>query len=95
MTAFIPFSNFTSTLFIRDLRLFPIASSEALHIEISVSTIRIMEKTAHLAPDVDSDIASPFVVDWEGEDDLQKPMNWSNTKKWRNVFLISLLTLIS
>ncbi|KAK1689911.1 major facilitator superfamily domain-containing protein [Colletotrichum godetiae] len=37
----------------------------------------------------------PIVVDWEGEDDAEKATNWSVSKKWVNVLLISTLTLIS
>ncbi|KAK1524631.1 hypothetical protein CPAR01_13579 [Colletotrichum paranaense] len=37
----------------------------------------------------------PVVVDWEGDDDAEKPTNWSVSKKWINVLLISTLTLIS
>lgn len=35
------------------------------------------------------------VVDWDGPDDPENPMNWSNNKKWLNIVLISALTLVT
>ncbi|GJC80950.1 efflux pump radE [Colletotrichum liriopes] len=38
---------------------------------------------------------TPTIIDWDGQDDPGKPTNWTGLKKWTNVLLISLLTLIS
>ena len=37
----------------------------------------------------------PDVVDWDGPDDPEKPINWSNRKKWTNMMVISALTLLT
>lgn len=35
------------------------------------------------------------VVTWDGPDDPQNPMNWPDSRKWINLALMSLLTVIS
>ena len=37
----------------------------------------------------------PNIVDWDGDDDPEKPLNWPNSTKWRNIFTISALTLLT
>lgn len=37
----------------------------------------------------------PNIVDWNGPDDPEKPLNWSNKKKWTNIMLISTITLLT
>lgn len=36
----------------------------------------------------------PNVVDWDGPDDLANPYNWPAKKKWGNIAILSLLTLL-
>lgn len=56
--------------------------------EIAPATFAVDEKRAEGE-------SVPVVVSWEGDDDIEKPTNWSVSKKWINVLLISTLTLIS
>ncbi|GAB7349522.1 hypothetical protein MBLNU459_g0227t1 [Dothideomycetes sp. NU459] len=35
------------------------------------------------------------IVDWDGPDDPQNPMNWSTRKKWGNIAILSALTLLT
>lgn len=35
------------------------------------------------------------VVDWDGPDDPENPLNWSRGKKWANIVTISSITLIT
>jgi hypothetical protein len=35
------------------------------------------------------------VVDWEGPDDPENPMNWSTKEKWRNASMLAIMTLIT
>lgn len=35
------------------------------------------------------------VVDWDGPDDPENPLNWSQAKKWANIATISSITLIT
>ncbi|CAK7220857.1 hypothetical protein SCUCBS95973_004298 [Sporothrix curviconia] len=39
--------------------------------------------------------ADPNLVKWNGPDDLENPKNWSISKKWAAVFIVSLFTFIS
>ena len=43
-------------------------------------------------------IADPdrkYIVDWDGDHDPDNPLNWSAKKKWRNLVIISSITLIT
>lgn len=40
-------------------------------------------------------IDDPNVVDWESPDDPARPLNWSAAKKWKNVLVVSTLTLLT
>ncbi|GAB1316166.1 Polyamine transporter 3 [Madurella fahalii] len=35
------------------------------------------------------------VVSWDGPDDPENPMNWTNRKKWSNIAVLSILTIIT
>jgi hypothetical protein len=35
------------------------------------------------------------VIDWDGPDDPQKPVNWPARKKWTNIILVSALTMLT
>jgi hypothetical protein len=37
----------------------------------------------------------PNVVSWDGPDDPTNPMNWTMRKKWANIAVLSVLTLIT
>ena len=37
----------------------------------------------------------PNVVTWDGPDDPQNPMNWTMKKKWTNIAVLSILTLVT
>lgn len=37
----------------------------------------------------------PDIVDFDGPDDLQNPLNWSFSKKWGMVLLISAITFLT
>lgn len=44
---------------------------------------------------VDSNEDDPNVVWWDGPDDPQNPINWSYTKKWGTVCLVSAITFLT
>lgn len=48
-----------------------------------------------VSPAVERIEYDPNVVDWEGADDPAKPINWPSWKKWKNVFVVSSLTLLT
>jgi hypothetical protein len=37
----------------------------------------------------------PNMVDWDGSDDPEDPMNWPDSKKWTNISILSLLTVVT
>lgn len=37
----------------------------------------------------------PNIVSWDGPDDPTNPMNWTMRKKWSNVAVLSILTIIT
>jgi len=37
----------------------------------------------------------PNIVDWDGPDDPENPKNWTDKKKWTNVAVLSILTVIT
>lgn len=51
------------------------------------------EKVEHRREE--SDIKDATIVDWDGPDDPQKPLNWSSKKKWTNMMIIAALTLLT
>ena len=46
-------------------------------------------------PIIDHQVVDPDIVDWEGADDPAKPLNWPARKKWKNIMVISSLTLLT
>ena len=70
-------------------------TQEATTAQIISSNEHDVEKTAvaqssHFAQPID-----PNIVDWDGDDDPEKPINWPNSIKYRNVFVVSALTLLT
>ncbi|KAH6842627.1 general substrate transporter [Chaetomium sp. MPI-CAGE-AT-0009] len=43
----------------------------------------------------DAESKDPNVVSWDGPDDPTNPMNWSMRKKWSNIAVLSVLTIIT
>lgn len=50
------------------------------------------EKPSESAAEDDGD---PNIVSWDGPDDPANPMNWEMRKKWTNVAVLSILTIIT
>ncbi|KAI1658390.1 MFS general substrate transporter [Daldinia decipiens] len=42
-----------------------------------------------------ADEKDPDVVDWDGPDDPENPANWSDKKKWLNIAILSIMTLVT
>lgn len=50
------------------------------------------------SPDIEASLGeekgvSLIEVTWDGENDTENPMNWKASKKWRNVVVISIMSL--
>ncbi|KAI0141281.1 polyamine transporter 3 [Pestalotiopsis sp. NC0098] len=41
------------------------------------------------------EVASAAAVTWDGPDDPENPMNWPDSKKWTNISILSILTLVT
>lgn len=37
----------------------------------------------------------PNIVDWDGPNDPEKALNWPDKKKWANVAIVSVVTLLT
>jgi hypothetical protein len=46
-------------------------------------------------PSVEQNTGDPNVVDFDGPDDPENPMNWSTPKKTAAIAVVSLMTLLS
>ena len=56
---------------------------------------RDLEKAQQTTTDEAEEQQDPNVVDWDGPEDPQNPYNWSAAKKWRNIAMLSFLTLLT
>jgi hypothetical protein len=43
----------------------------------------------------DEEAMDPNIVSWDGPDDPTNPMNWTMRKKWSNIAVLSVLTIIT
>ncbi|KAK4561157.1 hypothetical protein LTR86_005112 [Recurvomyces mirabilis] len=75
------------------------AEFEKDHERSSTSSVnepeRDLEKTGVEATEQEQEPLDPNIVDWDGPDDPANPYNWSLTKKWSNIFVLSALTLLT
>lgn len=39
-------------------------------------------------------VTDPNIVEWDGPDDPQNPLNWPNGRKWANILTFSTITMI-
>jgi hypothetical protein len=46
-------------------------------------------------PENSVEIADPDVVDWNGPEDKADPQNWTSSKKWLHIIIVSLLALVT
>lgn len=44
---------------------------------------------------VQQDEQDPNIVSWDGPDDPENPKNWPDSKKWFNIAVLSILTIIT
>lgn len=73
------------------------------------TTSTVMERSgtapgAHDEPDLEAsvtkeeptgEVASAAAATWDGPDDPENPMNWPDSKKWTNISILSILTLVT
>ncbi|KAI7051116.1 MFS general substrate transporter [Hortaea werneckii] len=48
-----------------------------------------------IAAEQEQEALDPNIVDWDGPDDPANPVNWSATRKWTNIAVLSALTLLT
>lgn len=77
------------------------SSSEATHDDNRL-TIEPGDLEKVMSKHEDADVAvtiqetnDPNVVNWDGPDDPEKPLNWPASKKWINIALISSITFLT
>lgn len=54
-----------------------------------------LPEAADTTPNIEASREDFEVVDWDGPDDPENPMNWPESRKWVNLALMSVLTIIS
>ena len=54
-----------------------------------------LEKQQPMTAEEEQEPIDPNIVDWDGPDDPDNPLNFSNTVKWGNITVLSLLTLMT
>lgn len=42
-----------------------------------------------------TEVPASNTIDWDGDDDPQNPRNWPESKKWFNIGVLSVLSLIT
>lgn len=42
-----------------------------------------------------ADTADPNIVDWDGPDDPENPLNWPARKKWTHIILLATITTLT
>ncbi|KAK5342286.1 hypothetical protein LTR07_006023 [Exophiala xenobiotica] len=75
------------------------SSSEATREQLTIEP-GDLEKVMSKHEDADvavtiQESADPNVVNWDGPDDPEKPLNWPASKKWINIALISSITFLT
>ncbi|KAI0900128.1 MFS general substrate transporter [Annulohypoxylon nitens] len=45
--------------------------------------------------ELSSNEKDPNIVDWDGPNDLENPMNWPDSKKWINISIVSIITIVT
>lgn len=63
---------------------------EHVDIEKAMSSTQDKDIVSTTAQTVDPDI-----VDWDGPDDKENPLNWPARRKWMNIGLLSIITLLT
>lgn len=63
----------------------------------SISLRQVVTATMPSGPEMErnSHIEDPDIVDWDGPDDPENPLNWPESRKRTNLILLSVLTVIS
>lgn len=49
----------------------------------------------HATNDTSGNETDPSVVDWDGAEDPENPMNWPESKKWIAVGTVSVMSLVT
>nr|UOS85805.1 MFS transporter [Hypoxylon rubiginosum] len=58
----------------------------------ATETTRLLHEHVHIHRHVDEE--EERIVDWDGPDDPENPINWSSAKTWGHVAIVSLLTFL-
>jgi hypothetical protein len=63
-------------------------------VESDRASSRAMDEKA-VPDDDDNESRDPDVVAWDGPNDPENPMNWTDRKKWANIAVLSIMTLVT
>ncbi len=69
--------------------------SSNLEKEVDLEAGHRSEDSDKIEPETTKTEADPNIVDWDGPDDPNNPINWSEKLKWANVAVISSITFLT
>lgn len=64
-------------------------------VEKGIPTVDPTQDTDEKVPATEVKSEDPNIVDWEGEDDPARPLNWSTKRKWFNMAIVSAITFLT
>lgn len=70
-------------------------ASSNLEKEVDLEAGHGSEDSDKKQPETTKPEADPNIVDWDGPDDPQNPVNWSEKLKWANVAVIASITFLT
>ena len=70
-------------------------TSSTLEKEIDLEAGHRSDNSDKKEPDINQTEVDLNIVDWDGPNDPQNPINWSEKLKWANVAVISSITFIT
>ena len=60
----------------------------------SLDDLELLDANGCIQDDAGNKAKDPNIVEWDGPDDPENPLNWSALRKWANVIIFSTITMI-
>ena len=60
----------------------------------SFDDLELLDINNRIQEEAGSEVKDPHIVEWDGPDDPENPLNWSVRRKWANVITFSTITMI-
>lgn len=60
----------------------------------SFDDLELLDANSWRQTEAGNEAKDPSIVEWDGPDDPENPLNWSAGRKWANVIIFSTITMI-